>query len=156
MRIDDDGKDGGRGLRENSDNSRKTVNHFGSGETVAQDSILGVRIRALLRIAAWLCLAGIAFATLAPIGWRPTTSFSPSVERFTAFALAGALFAAGYPRYLWASAILIIGAAVTFESLQLLEATRHGRVFDAAVKIVGGVSGLTAGWVLAWLLRRLR
>ncbi|WP_244432077.1 hypothetical protein [Rhodopseudomonas sp. B29] len=156
MRIDDDGKDGGRGLRENSDNLLKFVNQLGSGGTVTAEAPIEIRLRTVLRVAAWLCLAGIAFATLAPIGWRPTTSFSPSVERFTAFALAGALFAAGYPRYLWASAILIIGAAVTFESLQLLEATRHGRVFDAAVKIVGGVSGLTAGWVLAWLLRRLR
>lgn len=156
MRIDDEGKDPGPRGAENSDNSHKTVNHRGLDEAVRHDSLTEIRIRALLRAAAWLCLAGIAFATLAPIGWRPTTNFSPTVERFTAFALVGALFAAGYPRYIWVAAMIVIGSAVVFELLQVLEATRHGRVFDAAVKIVGGISGLSAGWVLAQMLRRLR
>jgi hypothetical protein len=31
----------------------------------------------------------------------------------------------------------------------LLEPSRHGRLFDAGVKIIGGVVGLSAGWLFA-------
>ena len=68
----------------------------------------------------------------------------------------GALFAAGYPRYLWIAASVVLGSAVLFELLQVLEPSRHGRLFDAAVKIAGGLTGLTAGWLWARLLQRMR
>ena len=156
MRIDDEGKDDQARWPANADNSRKLVNQQGPGDGMSREQRRMTQIRDVLRVAAWLCLAGIAFATLAPIGWRPTTMFSPSVERFTAFALAGALFAAGYPRYLWIAASVVLGSAVLFELLQVLEPSRHGRLFDAAVKIAGGLTGLTAGWLWARLLQRMR
>lgn len=111
------------------------------------------RIRiALWRTAAWACLAAIALATLAPIGFRPESGFAPSVERFAAFALAGALFAVAYPRYILLAAAIVLGAAVGFELLQVLEPSRHGRIFDAAIKIGGGVIGLASGYLTTHLL----
>jgi Ni,Fe-hydrogenase I cytochrome b subunit len=116
---------------------------------------LSMRFETFLRTAAWLCLAFIAMATLSPIGLRPTTGWSPSIERFLAFATVGCLFAAAYPRYILFAAVVVLGAAALFEILQLFEATRHGRLFDAGVKMSGGSVGLIVGWLLArWLPRR--
>lgn len=39
----------------------------------------------------------------------------------------------------------VLGAAALFEMLQVQEPSRHGRVFDAAVKMAGGIIGLNAG-----------
>lgn len=107
------------------------------------------RMRVAIRIAAWACLIAIALITLGPPGLRPSSALSPSVERFIAFAVAGALFAAAYPRYILFAAAMVLGAAVLFEMLQLLAPSRHGMLFDAAVKIAGGLCGLVAGWLLA-------
>jgi apolipoprotein N-acyltransferase len=112
------------------------------------------RVQAIVRIAAWGCLLAIAIITVGPIGIRPETNWSPTVERFTAFALVGVLFAVAYPRYILVSAAIVLGAAVMFEFLQLLEPSRHGRAFDAGVKIIGGMAGLTAGWLPARLFPR--
>ena len=115
---------------------------------------LPARYETLFRVAAWLCLASIAMATLSPLGLRPTTGWPPSIERFTAFALVGGLFAMAYPRYIVLAAVIVLGAAALFEVLQVLTPSRHGRVFDAAVKMCGGTFGLIAGWVLVRLLPR--
>jgi hypothetical protein len=114
-----------------------------------------VRYETLLRGMAWLCLAAIAMATLSPLGLRPTTGWPPSIERFLAFALVGGLFVAAYPRYILFAAAVVLGAAALFELLQVLEPSRHGRLFDAGVKLSGGSFGLIVGWLLVrWLPRR--
>jgi hypothetical protein len=107
-----------------------------------------------LRIAAWACLAAIVFATLSPLGWRPTTGWAPPIERFGAFAVVGTLFAIAYPRYILFAAVVVLGAAVSLELLQMLEPSRHGRAFDASVKLAGGVVGLAIGWSAGRLLQR--
>jgi hypothetical protein len=111
-------------------------------------------VRRLTRIMAWLCLGYIAIVTVGPIWIRPVTGASPQLERLVAFAVVGALFAAAYPRHIVLAAIVVIGAAILLESFQLLEPSRHGRLFDASVKIVGGAIGLGTGWVFARLTRR--
>ncbi|WP_349627439.1 hypothetical protein [Rhodopseudomonas palustris] len=134
---------------------RFVVNHGLASADVGSMNSSAIRFDILLRIAAWACLAGIAFATLSPIGLRPTTGVSPSIERFAAFALVGALFAAAYPRYILFAAAIVIGAAVLLELIQLLEPSRHGRLFDASVKLAGGTLGLAAGSIVGrWLRRR--
>lgn len=106
------------------------------------------RIQLAVRLAAWICLLGIAAVTVGPLEIRPTSAMSPSVERFAAFAVAGALFAIAYPRHILLAAAIVLGAAVLFEFLQLLSPSRHGRAFDAGVKLAGGIAGLSAGWSL--------
>ncbi|MDQ8726664.1 VanZ family protein [Bradyrhizobium sp. LHD-71] len=104
-----------------------------------------------IQVAAWASLALVAFATLASIGFRPTSSLPPTVERFAAFAAVGFTFALAYPRQFWLAAFIVIGAALALEVLQVLSPSRHGRLVDSLVKIVGGSAGLFAGWVLLWL-----
>ncbi|MBB1091577.1 hypothetical protein HUU61_09765 [Rhodopseudomonas palustris] len=116
---------------------------------------LSTKLQTMLRVAAWLCLAAVAFATLSPLGIRPTTGLPPSIERFTAFALVGAMFAAAYPRYILFATAIVLGAAALFEFLQVLAPSRHGRLFDAGVKFSGGTVGLIAGWLsVRWIARR--
>jgi apolipoprotein N-acyltransferase len=110
-----------------------------------------MQVQILLRISAWTCLAAIAFVTLAPLGLRPDSGMPPNIERFVAFAVVGVLFAAAYPRYILFAAVIVLGAAVVFELLQLLAPSRHGRLFDAGVKVAGGLVGLCAGWIMSKL-----
>ena len=109
----------------------------------------------LLRLAAWVCLAAIAFVTLGPLDLRPESGMPPHLERFVAYAIVGTLFALAYPRYILFAAVVVLGAAVLFELLQLLAPSRHGTVIDATVKVFGGLIGLCAGWVLANTRSRL-
>ena len=113
-----------------------------------------VEVQVLLRISAWVCLAVIALVTLGPVDLRPESGLPPHVERFAAFAVAGTLFAAAYPRYILFAAVIVLGAAVMFELLQLLVPTRHGTLPDASVKVVGGLVGLCAGRIVGQLPRR--
>jgi apolipoprotein N-acyltransferase len=109
----------------------------------------------LLRISAWTCLFAIAVVTLGPVGLRPESGLPPHIERFVAFAIAGTLFAAAYPRYILFATVIVVGAAVLFELLQLLAPSRHGTLADASVKVTGGFVGLCAGWVVANSKRRI-
>jgi len=108
--------------------------------------MLQVEVHVLLRIAAGICLAAIAFVTLGPLELRPESGMPPHLERFIAYAIAGTLFAVAYPRYILFAAAIVLGAAVLFEVLQLLAPSRHGTVADAVVKVAGGLVGLCAGW----------
>lgn len=108
-----------------------------------------------LRLAAWACLGVIAVATLSSVELRPVTGLPAHAERFAAFALVGALFAAAYPRHLPLVAALVLGAALLLEAMQLMVASRHGRLFDATVKLAGGGLGILAGAAWTALRRRL-
>jgi hypothetical protein len=111
----------------------------------------------LVRFLAWSCLVAIGIATLAPIGFRPESGFSPSIERFSAFAALGLAFALAYPRHFWLAVFVALGSALLLEVVQLLEPSRHGRFFDAMVKVAGGSVGLVLGHLLLRLkLIRLR
>lgn len=106
------------------------------------------------QIAAWLLLAAIAAVTLVPIGWRPETGVPVQLERFTAFAALGLAFGLAYPRRLWLVALLLVGAALALEVLQLVVVTRHAGLRDVLAKLAGGGCGLLAGWVLMRARRR--
>lgn len=110
-----------------------------------------------LRLLAWLLLAGLIFVTLSPINLRPISPLPTQVERAGALALVGFVFALAYPRHLWLVAVLVLGATALLELLQLASPSRHGRIVDLAVKLVGGSAGLACGWlVLQWQVRRNR
>ena len=109
----------------------------------------------LLPVLAWLLLAAIAFVTLAPIGFRPISGYSPNIERFIAFGAVGFLFALAYPRRLWLIIAVVLGAAIGLELLQLASVSRHGRLFDLAVKLAGGGLGIAAGAVFSGVWRRV-
>lgn len=109
-------------------------------------------IQRIAVIAAWLALAFIAFATLSPIGARPSVA-SPHLEHFAAFALTGLAFAVAYPNRILLVVVIVAGAALGLEALQLLTPDRHAQAADALVKSLGGISGICAGQLMYFLLR---
>lgn len=101
-----------------------------------------------LRVFAWLLLAGLLFVTLAPIGLRPISLLPTQLERILALVIIGFCFAFAYPRHTVPVAVLVFGAIVGAELLQLFAPSRHGRVPDAIAKLAGAAAGLVAGHLL--------
>jgi hypothetical protein len=99
----------------------------------------------LLRLLAWLLLLGLVIVTAGPIGWRPVTPLPAQVERAVALMVVGFVFALAYPRQIWLVALLVFGTTILLEVLQVFEPSRHGRLVDATVKLIGGAVGLLAG-----------
>jgi VanZ family protein len=101
-----------------------------------------------LRLLAWLLLAGLIFATLSPINLRPISPLPTQLERAIALAIVGFAFAVAYPRRLPLVVALVLGSTLLLELLQLLAPSRHGRVIDVAVKLLGAGAGITLGSLL--------
>ena len=76
-------------------------------------------MRLLLRVVAWLLLAGLVFVTLSPIDLRPISPLPTQLERAAALAVVGFVFAIAYPRRILLVALLVLGATVMLEVLQL-------------------------------------
>ena len=121
-------------------------------EVVPDVAYLTGMIHRLSAITGWLALAFIVFVTLSPIGDRPSLA-SPHLERFAAFALIGLVFALAYPNRVLLVVALVVGAAFGLEALQLLTPDRHGRAADALTKALGGISGISVGQTVYFLLR---
>jgi uncharacterized protein YqfA (UPF0365 family) len=103
-------------------------------------------------ITGWLTLALIVFLTLAPVGARPSFG-GPHLEHFAAFALIGLAFALAYPNRVLLVVVVVVGAALGLEALQLLTPDRHARAVDALAKALGGISGICVGQMASFLLR---
>ena len=100
----------------------------------------------------WLVLAFVVYATLSPMDARPVLTV-PHLEHFAAFALMGFAFALAYPNRVLLVVALVVGTAAGLEALQLLTPDRHGRAADAFIKALGGISGISIGQTLSFLLR---
>jgi VanZ family protein len=109
-------------------------------------------IQRLSAIAGWLALAFIVYATLSPIDARPVLA-SPHREHFAAFALMGLAFGLAYPNRVLLVFVIVVGAAAGLEALQVLTPDRHGRVWDALVKALGGICGISFSQLVSFLLR---
>jgi len=102
---------------------------------------------------ALLGVAAIAVVTLGPIGLRPHVA-NANVERFAAFLVLGLLISRAAGRRGLGATLLIIALAFGLEAGQLLAPGRHAHLADAAVKALGGVSGV-ATLQLMYPFRRL-
>ncbi|MFA7414049.1 MAG: VanZ family protein [Rhizobium sp.] len=100
---------------------------------------------------AWLLLAAILFVTVSPIGLRPHTIITVSIDRAGAYAVTALLFALAYPHRWKRVALLLVGSAFLFEVMQVLSPTRHAHFEDAAVKSLGVCAGLAIGYGLSRL-----
>lgn len=109
----------------------------------------------LLPLLAWLLLAAVAIVTIAPIGFRPVSSFSPNVERFVTFGAVGFVFALAYPRRLLLIIAVVFGAAISLELAQLFAAGRHGTLRDLGIKLLGGGLGIAAAVLARRVWERL-
>ena len=96
-------------------------------------------------VAAWILVCFLAYATLCPIGDRPTLAILSSRERVTAFAVFGGVFCLAYPRRTFPVLIFVLCTAALLEVLQLITPDRHARGLDALQKIAGGAAGVFAG-----------
>ncbi|WP_082490880.1 hypothetical protein [Aureimonas sp. Leaf454] len=97
--------------------------------------------RPAFRAVGILCLAGIAFATLSPIGLRPHIA-GLQIEHVGAFCVAGLLLGLAYPRHLLAVGLGLVVCAVALEGAQHLVPGRHGRMIDLAMKMAGSGLGI--------------
>jgi hypothetical protein len=113
-----------------------------------------VSLAGALRVLAWVLLVGLVFVTLSPIDLRPVSPLPTQLERAAALAVIGFVFALAYPRHIVLVTLLVVGATVALEVLQLVSPSRHGRLADLAVKSAGALAGIGAGWVAPRLLSR--
>jgi hypothetical protein len=91
----------------------------------------------------WILLALILFWTLSPVQLRPHVARA-AVERAGAFFALAVTLGASYPRRPLLVALVICAIAVGSEALQLVIASRHARLIDAAEKLAGGLTGIAA------------
>lgn len=119
----------------------------GRGEDMTARATVGTAAKAF----AWLLLAAILFVTVSPIGLRPHTIITVTIDRAGAYAVTALLFALAYPHRWKRVALLLIASAFLFEVMQVLSPTRHAHFEDAAVKSLGVCAGLAIGYGLSRL-----
>jgi hypothetical protein len=110
----------------------------------------------LVAFSAWALLCFIAYATVSPIGSRPTLPTSTSLEHVAAFATVGFLFHLAYPRHAMFVWLVVIGSAALFELMQLVTLDRHARLMDAFEKMAGGSLGIFVGRAALYFDQTLR
>ncbi|MCO5731045.1 VanZ family protein [Rhizobium sp. SSA_523] len=108
----------------------------------------------LLKLAAWLLLAFVVFATVSPIAWRPHDVLPVNIDRALAFALLAGAFVIAYPRHFTLCAVVILCSTAVIEALQWIEPSRHARLQDVFVKAAGCCLGLGIGWFINRYRRR--
>jgi len=109
-------------------------------------------VRKVARVAAWLLLAAITFATLGPAHERPQTNLNHDLEHVLAFALLGVAFGLGYADRWLGVAIAAIPVIGLLEVMQLWAPGRHARFEDFVVNVLT----FWAAFGLALLLVRAR
>src|SRR3954469_16252454 len=105
-----------RGLRARSEDGLTVSN---------QESCYPQRMTFILRIAAWLLVAAVTFATLGPPQYRPHSPLGQDAEHALAFVLVGLAFGAAYPRHRLSSAGVAVILIGVLELLQLWMPGRH-------------------------------
>ena len=106
---------------------------------------MGNNVRKLSNWAAWASVGFIVYATLVPLGMRPTLGWiGANYERFAAYAVASAFLVLAYPHHPKRVGILVIAIAVVLEIAQLAIPDRDARVIDTLVKVAGGFAGIVA------------
>jgi glycopeptide antibiotics resistance protein len=96
------------------------------------------------RYLAWASILGLFIITDTSHAFRPHTVISPSIDRFVALFLVGAVFSFAYPKHVLPIAALLLAVVIGFELLQRLLAGRHGYIKDMFVKGAGACAGVAA------------
>jgi VanZ family protein len=94
------------------------------------------------RSMAWIGIVAIVILSIVPGIYRPTTGAGHFAEHFAIFALVAAAFAVGYrlPRT-WLVPLALLFCCLT-ELMQVPLPTRHARIGDLAIDIVGACSAI--------------
>jgi VanZ family protein len=107
-----------------------------------------------------VCLALIAYATLAKLAGRPALAGHAEaywvvvIERFSAYALLGFLLSFLLPGRITGACLLVLAVAIFLEVFQAFIPDRDPRILDVLQKAAGGITGvLLAQTILAFLPR---
>src|ERR1700733_5204793 len=103
--------------------------------------------RTVARALAWVGISAIIYLSVVPAVDRPITGVGQSFEHFTAFALVAGTFAIGYRLSLIRLLLLALLFCGFVELLQVPLPTRHARVSDFSIDLVG--SWVAIGFVVA-------
>ena len=95
------------------------------------------RYTVVARTLAWIGISAIIVLSVVPANDRPVSGVGQGLEHFTAFALVGGAFAIGYRFSLIRLLVLAVFFCGGIELLQVPLPTRHARVSDFLVDLVG-------------------
>ena len=98
--------------------------------------------RIALRIAAWLCLALLAFLALIPGDLQIRTPAPGLLEHVVAYLGTTLLFALGYPGMKYRITAMLIIYAGVLEAMQSFSPGRHPTELDASASVVGVLLGV--------------
>ena len=93
--------------------------------------------RVVARALAWVGILAILVLSVVPADDRPVTGAGQGFEHFTAFALVAGMFAIGYRLSLIRLLLLALFFCGAIELLQVPLPTRHARVSDFVIDLVG-------------------
>lgn len=106
------------------------------------------------RIAAWGCLALLAYLSLIPAEFEVRTGAPGGFEHLIAYLGTAFMFGVGYPRYkIWAALGLVVFGSL-MEALQFLPPDRYPSIYDAASSGTGTLLGALAATFLSQRLSR--
>ena len=105
-------------------------------------------LRMVARVLAWIGIAAIVVLSVVPATDRPVTGAGQVIEHFAAYALVAGAFAIGYSLSLTRLLLLAFFFCGFIELMQVPLPTRHARMSDFVVDVVGacfaiGVVSLT-------------
>lgn len=97
-------------------------------------------VRRLAMLLAAICGLLIVWFTLA--AHRPHFSLYPGFDRSVAFAMLSFFLALAFPERLPIVLLVSIAIVIGSETLQFLRPTRHPRIIDGIMKVVGASAGV--------------
>ncbi|MGZ6244140.1 MAG: VanZ family protein [Candidatus Binataceae bacterium] len=112
-----------------------------------------MKMRLLIQIFAWACLAAIVALSLVAPSLRPVL-LPHKIEHAAIFALAGLAIGLGYPNHAARNMIILTIFSALVELAQFYAPGRHPRVSDFVVDAAAACAGVALAAMFARLLPR--
>ena len=107
-----------------------------------------MKVRRLVRIFAWVCLAAIFALSLVAPSLRPVL-MPHAIEHAAIFALAGLAVGLGYPNHAARNMTILTIFSAAVELAQFYAPGRHPRVSDFLIDAVAACAGVALAAILA-------
>lgn len=107
-------------------------------------------MRNLFRLAAFVLIAAVVFATLGPPRYRPHSPLGQDGEHALAFVLVGVAVGLAFPHRRLLVAPMSVMLVGLLEIMQLWAPGRHARLEDFLVDAVATCAGLAVAAAIAW------
>ena len=111
------------------------------------------QLLAVVRLAAWTCVAAIAVLSLTPSGQIERTGLGGQTEHMLAYAGTALLLAIGYQRV--KLLVMLVAYSGVLECLQRFAPGRTSQLVDFAFSCLGVILGAAVGWAIKSVLSRL-